>query len=47
MDWINRHVLSMPTRLQQLKDSEDGQLIGYGGWLQPGETSRKKGDQIN
>ena len=47
MDWINRHVLLMPARLQQLKDSEDGQLIGYGGWFQPGETSRSKQARID
>ena len=28
MSWINRYILSMPSRLKQLRDSEDGQLCG-------------------
>ena len=41
MKWINRHVLSMPVRLKQVAESEDGQLICYGGGRQPGEKRKK------
>jgi hypothetical protein len=42
MEWINRRILSMPERLRRVAESERGELIGYGGGLQPGETSRSK-----
>jgi hypothetical protein len=41
-EWINRRILSMPARLEALKNSERGELIGYGGWLQPGEKTRRR-----
>jgi hypothetical protein len=41
-EWINRRIKSMPERLRRVAESENGELIGYGGGFQPGETSRKK-----
>jgi hypothetical protein len=42
MEWINRRIMLIPARLQAVIDSERGELIGYGGWPQAGETSRRK-----
>jgi hypothetical protein len=45
--WINRRIESMPSRLRHVAESDDGQLIGYGGGRQPGETKKRDLDQIS